>query len=205
MRRVACALKVGLGVALMPVTARAHLVETGFGAFYNGLAHVVLTPSDLLLVVGLALLAGQRGAGVARRVLLILPLAWLAGGALAAIGPWAGVSPSVSTLFTSLLTTLSFGLAGALIAFDLPLRPALIGVLAALLGLLHGVVNGATMVPGIAGALALAGAATAVFCLLSILSAEVSRLSAGWARTGVRVAGSWIAAAGVLSAGWLFR
>ena len=41
--------------------AQAHLVQTGFGDFYDGIAHVALTPADLLLVITVALLAGQRG------------------------------------------------------------------------------------------------------------------------------------------------
>lgn len=186
-----------LGAALAAAPAQAHLVETGFGAYYDGLAHVVLTPADLLVVLGLALLAGQRGAAVARPVLFILPLAWLAGGGLGAAWPALAV-PAVAT-------TLSFALAGALVALDAPMRRASVVLLAAALGFLHGLVNGATMAPGGAGTLALAGAVTAVFGLTSILSAEVTRLTAGWTRTAVRVVGSWIAAAGLLTIGWLAR
>ena len=46
--------------------AHAHLVETGFGAFYDGLAHVVMTPVDLLVGLAIALLAGQQGTQPAR-------------------------------------------------------------------------------------------------------------------------------------------
>jgi hypothetical protein len=69
----------------------------------------------------------------------------------------------------------------------------------------HGLVNGATMALGGASALALAGAVTAVFVLTTVVSAEVTRLTAGWTRTAVRVLGSWIAAAGLLTIGWLAR
>jgi len=54
-------LSTGLPLAVAAAPAHAHLVETGFGAFYDGLAHVVLTPADLLVVLAIALLAGQRG------------------------------------------------------------------------------------------------------------------------------------------------
>jgi hypothetical protein len=108
--RAACA----LGAALVAGPAQAHLVDTGFGAYYDGLAHVVLTPADLLVVLGLALLAGQRGAGVARTVLFILPLAWLAGGFVGTAWP--------SMALPAVATTLSFALAGALVALEARMR-----------------------------------------------------------------------------------
>lgn len=191
--RAACA----LGAALVAGPAQAHLVDTGFGAYYDGLAHVALTPADLLVVLGLALLAGQRGAGVARTVLFILPLAWLAGGFVGAGWP--------SMALPAVATTLSFALAGALVALEVRIRRAAVAGLAASLGLVHGLVNGGTMEPGGASALALAGAVTAVFVLTTVVSAEVTRLTAGWTRTAVRVLGSWIAAAGLLTIGWLAR
>lgn len=193
MIRAACA----PGVALVAGPAQAHLVDTGFGAYYDGLAHVALTPADLLVVFGLALLAGQRGAGVARPVLFVLPLAWLAGGIVGATWP--------SMALPAVATTLSFALAGALVALEARMRRAAVAALAAALGLVHGLVNGATMAPGGASTLALAGAVTAVFVLTTVVSAEVTRLTAGWTRTAVRVLGSWIAAAGLLTIGWLAR
>ncbi len=183
--------------ALAPLRAQAHLVQTGFGAFYDGLAHVALTPADLLVVVAVALLAGQRGTQAARWTLFALPIAWLAGSTLGARIPTDASLP--------LLTTLTFGIAGALVAIDAKLRAAAICAFAIVAGLLHGYVNGATMAPGGAGALALAGAVTAVFCVFAILSAQITVLRVGWTRIAVRVAGSWIAAAGVLMVGWLMR
>lgn len=181
----------------MALPAQAHLVETGFGAFYDGLAHVALTPSDLLVVVGLALLAGQRGTQAARWALLGLPAAWLVGGAVGAAFPADGTLP--------VLTTLSFGLAGALVAFNTRLPTVGVMAFAIAAGLLHGYVTGATMMPGGASALALAGAVTAAFCLFAILSGQITTVSAAWARIAVRVAGSWLSAAGVLMLGWLAR
>jgi hypothetical protein len=177
--------------------AHAHLVNTGFGAFYDGLAHVALTPADLLIVVALALLAGQRGKRAARYALFALPIAWLAGGIVGARWPSAGALP--------LLTTLSFAIAGALVALNAKVRDVGVAALAVAAGVLHGLVNGATMAPAGASALALGGAITAIFCLSAILSAEVTALPVGWPRIVVRVAGSWIAAAGLLMLGWLAR
>lgn len=177
--------------------AHAHLVETGFGAFYDGVAHVALTPVDVLVVLALALLAGQRGRRAGRFALAALPLAWLAGGLVGARWPALGAIP--------LWTTATFLLAGLLVALSARVPDALVAGFAIAAGLLHGIVNGATMGPGGASGLSLAGAVSVVFCLTAIVAAEVTALPAGWPRIVVRVAGSWIAAAGVLMLGWLAR
>jgi hydrogenase/urease accessory protein HupE len=186
-----------LVLASTALPAHAHLVETGFGAFYDGMAHVVLTPSDLLVVVALALLAGQRGTTAARWALAALASAWLAAGAIGAALPMEAALP--------VLTTLSFGLAGALVALNTRLPVAGVAALACAAGLVHGYVNGATMMPGGASALSLAGAVTAAFCLFTILSAQITTVRAAWGCIAVRVAGSWLSAAGILMLGWLAR
>ena len=183
------------GLAASPV--HGHLVETGFGAFYDGLAHVAVTPADLLVVVAIALLAGQRGRDAARLALFALPVAWFAGGLVGARWPEATAWP--------LWTTLTFAVAGSLVALNARIRDVGVAALAIAAGLLHGLVNGATMVPGGSVGLALAGAVCAIFFLTAILAAEVTALPAGWPRIVVRVAGSWIAASGLLMFGWLVR
>jgi hydrogenase/urease accessory protein HupE len=183
--------------AVVAAPAHAHLVETGFGAFYDGIAHVAVTPADLLVVVALALFAGQRGTRAARYALYALPVAWLIGGAFGARWPAAAAMP--------LLTTLSFAVAGALVALDVRLRDVVVAALAVAAGLLHGLVNGATMAPAGGVGLALAGAVTAIFFVTAVLAAEVTALPAGWPRIAVRVAGSWVAASGLLMFGWLAR
>ena len=69
-------------------------------------------------------------------------------------------------------------------------------------GMYHLVLAPEDLLPVIA--LALLGVATAVFVLFSLVSGLVVRLEALWARTAVRVAGSWIAAVGLLMLGWAF-
>jgi urease accessory protein len=186
---------VALASVLFASAAEAHLVETGFGAFYDGIAHLAMTPSDLLMALALALLAGQRGTAAARWALFALPLAWLMGGLAGANWPGAGPLP--------LWTTLSLLLAGALVALGARVRNMGIAMLAIPAGTLHGFANGATM--GSVSALSLGGVATAVFCLVAIVAAEVTALPAGWPCIAVRVAGSWIAAAGLLMLGWLAK
>jgi hydrogenase/urease accessory protein HupE len=181
--------------AFAAVPAHAHLVETGFGAYYDGVVHLALTPSDLLVVVALALLAGQRGTQAARSGLFALPVAWLVGGALGTVFP--------ANVTLPVVTTLTFGIAGALVALDAKLKPNAVALLAAAAGLLHGYVNGASLQNP--SALTLAGAVTAAFCLFAILAAQVTTIRAGWGRIALRAAGSWVAAAGLLMLGWLTR
>jgi hydrogenase/urease accessory protein HupE len=197
MRRVAAPKTIIVLSAVVAAPAHAHLVETGFGAFYDGIAHVAVTPADLLVVIALALLAGQQGTRAARYTVFALPVAWLAGGLIGA--GW----PSVAGL--PLLSTLSFALAGALVALNARIRDVGVIALATVAGMLHGFANGVTMAPAGVGGLVLGGVISAIFFLTAVLSAEVTALPAGWPRIVVRVAGSWIAATGLLMLGWLAR
>lgn len=176
----------------------AHLMNTGLGPFYDGLLHLFVTPEDLLPVIALSLLAGLRGPAHGRRVLLALPLAWLAGTALGRAVAHVGILPIAAAVLTIAL--------GALVAADRALSPGAAGVLAVALGLLHGAWNGAELAlsgPGAAGTAL--GVATAIFVLVALTAALVSSLGAPTARIVVRVAGSWIAAAALFMLGWALR
>jgi urease accessory protein len=197
MRRTAAFKIIVALVAFVATPARAHLVETGFGAFYDGIAHVAVTPTDLLVALALALFAGQQGTRAARYTVVVLPVAWLVGGIIGTYWPSMGAFP--------LLTTLSFALAGALVALDAKIHDNGVAAFAIAAGVLHGFVNGVTMAAGEVGGLALAGTVSAIFFLTVMLAAEVTALPAGWPRIVVRVAGSWIAATGMLMLGWLAR
>src|SRR5262249_60944076 len=49
-------------IVLIPTPAAAHLNSTGLGPVYDGGAHFLASPEDLLAVFALGLLAGARGA-----------------------------------------------------------------------------------------------------------------------------------------------
>ena len=185
------------GILSLTTTAEAHLVQTGFGTFYDGIAHLFITPSDLLLVIGLALLGGLRGRATSRGVLVVVPPAWLAAGVIG-MG-WPDAMPPDWAM------GLTVGLVGALVLSDarVPRGPVILG--SGLIALFHGFVNGATMAPGGADWLALVGASFAVFVIISLLSAAVAGLTSGWPRVVVRVAGSWMVAITILMIGWAFH
>jgi hydrogenase/urease accessory protein HupE len=174
----------------------AHLVTTGLGAFYDGLGHLFLTPEDLLPLVALALLVGLRGAPHGRAALLAVPAAWIVGGLL---GLGLGIGPP------SAWASLSFVVVGGLVAADarLPLQATL--GLSIVLGLFHGLQNGAAMADSGLGVRGLLGIVTSVFVLIALAAAFVSRLERPAARIAVRVAGSWVVAIGLFFLGWSLR
>jgi hydrogenase/urease accessory protein HupE len=185
------------GMLLLPAGADAHLVNTGLGPFYDGVSHFALTPEDLLPALAMALLAGLRGARAGRLALFALPGAWLAGG-------FAGLAHPAAVATTALTAT-SFLLLGGLVAADARLRPGWVVAVAIVLGLVHGYFNGSAMAEARLGILGLAGIVSALFVIAALAAALVVALRAPWTRIAVRVAGSWIAAAGLLLLGWSLR
>jgi hydrogenase/urease accessory protein HupE len=177
--------------------AEAHLNSTGMGPFYDGLVHFLLSPEDIIPVFALALLAGLRGATYGRRTLFTLPIAWFLGALAGLSAVTASPHPFVAAAWFLLL--------GGLLAADAKLSLRMTTAIAALLGLYHGYLNGEGMGGFETAAIALLGLVFAVFVLIALAAAFVVRLRAQWARIAVRVAGSWIAASGLLMLGWAVR
>ena len=183
---------VALGLVVGPEPAEAHLVTTGLGPVYDGLVHFALAPEDLVPALALAALAGLPGSADGRRVLLLLPIGGLLG-------------LSISRAPSPLLPVASFLLLGGLVAADTRLPLAATGALALGVGLLHGYVHGVAMArPGL-GALGVVGIVVCVFTLTALAASLVVPLRTVWARVAVRVAGSWVAAVGLLLGGWALR
>ena len=203
MRRAArlkswCSMSLGILflMILCPVRAEAHLNSTGMGPVYDGLLHFLQSPEDVIPVLALALFAGLRGAAHGRWALFVLPAAWLLGGLVGLASTSSG---------NSILTVVSFLLLGGLVAADARLSLRATTVIAALLGLQHGYLNGAGMEqPGI-GVVALLGVVFMVFIFVAFSTALVVSLRWPWTRIAVRVAGSWIVASGLLMLGWNLR
>jgi urease accessory protein len=157
--------------------------------------HPVTALEHALPIFALGLLAGQQGARTARWVLLVFPLALLLGAVLAPAAP--------ALSWVPVLNRASFALLGALVAcaWRLPL-PVVIG-LAALFGLSHGYENGSALTPEVVVQLFVPGVTLIGFVAVAVVSAATLALSARaeWLRVAVRVAGSWIAAIGILMIG----
>jgi urease accessory protein len=179
-------------------SAQAHLMNTGFGPFYDGLTHLFVTPEDLLPVIALALLAGLRGPRFGRAVLFALPVAWLVGSAAGLL-----LAPHITLPVAEIFVTIALG---ALLAADCPLPVAFVASLAILLGLIRGILNGSELANNpSSGQMATAGVAVALFVAVSLLAGQAASVRTLWARVAVRVAGSWIVAIGLLMLGWAMR
>jgi urease accessory protein len=155
-------------------SAHAHLMNTGFGPFYDGLTHLFVTPEDGLPVIAIALLAGLRGPRFGRAVLFALPVAWLVGSAAGLL-----LAPPVTMLVAETIVTIALG---ALLAADRPLPLAAVAGLAILLGLLHGILNGSELPKtNASGQISAAGVAAALFVVVSPLADRPSRCVSRWA------------------------
>ena len=186
-----------IGCLAAATPAQAHLMNSGFGPFYDGLAHPLLSPEDLLPALAMILLAGLGGARHGRFVLATLPLAWLAGMA----GGWAIGLPGAPAWLTAVVTALL----GTLVASDPRLPLTLVVAIAAALGALHGYDNGGDLAATTGALLAIIGIACSLFAITSLVAGQVAVLKAPWARLAVRISGSWIAAVGMLMFGWSMK
>jgi len=183
-------------LTLWPLNAQAHLISTGLGSVYDGIIHFALTPEDLIPAIALALFAGLRGKDQARRVIFVLPLSWLLAGFL---GTLTAVPPPASLAWLPLL------LVGGMVATDLRLSLGATSVVAILLGAFLGYTNGAAMAQAGPGLRAVLGISATVFVATTLVAALVAAWHSGWIRIAWRVAGSWIAAGGLLLLGWSLR
>lgn len=148
-------------------------------------------------VLALALLAGLRGADHGRRALFVLPVTWLLGGLLG--------TTAFATSGSAVSAAICILLLGGLLAADAKLSLGVTTALAGLLGLSRGYLNGSGMGQLGVAVPAFLGLGSVVFVLVALAAAVAASLRAQWARIAVRVAGSWIAASGLLMLGWAVR
>ena len=154
-----------------------------------------MTPEDLIPALAIALFAGLRGAAPGRRALFVLPLAWFAGGL------WAYSFDGLPTLPVA---AISFFILGVLVAADLNLSQKWFTAIVIAVGVVHGVFNGVALKEN-AGVLGLIGIMATLFVIVAIVSALVVSFKQSWTKIVVRVAGSWVAAMGMLMFGWMMR
>lgn len=195
-RRLAASLTM---IALAPATAEAHLVQSGMGPVYDGISHFGLSPEDFLPVIGLAFLAGLRGPRQARWTMAALTAAWLAGGALSLGGL------TLQPIILPALTATLFLVVGGLLAANAEVPPHLCAGLATVLGIVRGAADMAGVSTSPSHVLALIGMSMSVFAAFALAASVTLPLQRLWMIVAARVSGSWLAALGLLFAGWILR
>lgn len=187
----------GFVTLLSPESAKAHLVSSGLGPFYDGVTHLLVSPDDLLGVIALSLLAGLNSKGHGRHLLFLLPAAWIVGGSFGLLKTAEVLAPVASAISVLVI--------GLLVATDVRLgRSALFG-LASAFGVFHGYLNGTLAAQEGLGIAGIAGIVVAVFVAVALLASVAATLRVYWMRIAARVAGSWITAIGMLMAGWALK
>jgi urease accessory protein len=183
-----------IGLVSFAASADAHSTVKGVGDLYAGLLHVLTALEHVLPFIALSLLAGQRGLKArAEAVLLVFPVALMAGAACAL---WLPPVPGLA--FFNVASAI---LLGGLVAAAWPLPGAVFYGLVVIFGVSHGFANGEAISGSIKAYLFILGiglAGLAVLAYGTLMVDFLLRRKAGWITIAVRVAGSWIAAIGVL-------
>jgi urease accessory protein len=173
----------------LPVAVAAHPIK-GVGDFYSGMLHPLTALEFLLSWIALALFAGQQGRKTALLALAIFPSALVLGAVLGTVVASPAWLPAMNLVLIPIL-----GLA-VVLAISFP-TPATV-ILIALVGLLHGLANGAEITAPVSPWRFIPGLATIAVFVLAYGIGLVRSIKKPWTRIAVRVAGSWITAAGIM-------
>jgi urease accessory protein len=183
-RRAGC-----VTLAVFSQAAAAHGSVQGLGSFFSGAVHPLFEPVQLIALVALGLLIGQRGLATTRPAALSFVVgAWL--GLLAAMF---GVAAATDAFLLA-----GAGLIGLAVLTATPLPRALVATVAAAVGLGVGLGSGPEAVDGAARVIMLLGTALGVCVWMFNVVGLVHGAKRPWLRIGVRVVGSWITASAVL-------
>jgi urease accessory protein len=189
-KKIASAAGLALLILLcLPTVVAAHPMK-GVGDFYSGMLHPLTALEFLLSWVALAMFAGQQGRKTALLTLAIFPSALVLGASLGTVVPAPAWLPAMNLVLIPIL-----GLA-VVLAISFP-TPATV-ILVAIVGLLHGLANGAEITAPVSPWRFIPGLATIAVLVLAYGIGLVRSLHKPWTRIAVRVAGSWIAAAGMM-------
>lgn len=183
----------GLSALTLLASAEAHAVYQGAGDFYAGMLHPLTSPEHVLPMLVLGALAGQNDRKRCEFVLWVFPAAMAAGACIALSVP--------DLRGVVLFNGVSAVLLGSLLAAAFTLPSWLILILSVAFGLTHGYANGLAIMGQIRPGVFIAGMVAASFILIAYAVAATSfllRLRPTWIAIAVRVAGSWVAAIGLL-------
>jgi urease accessory protein len=174
---------------IFPSSALAHPMK-GVGDFYAGMLHPMTSVECVLPIIALSLLAGQQNRRTAIGILLSFPIA-------SVLGAWLGIVLTVSPL-VAVINTAAMAVLGILVALNRTLPLQISVILSAVLGVTVGLANGGELTSDTSAYRFIPGLAVVGLLLISYGIGLVRSLNMPWAKIGVRVTGSWIAAVGIL-------
>jgi hydrogenase/urease accessory protein HupE len=175
----------------LPATARAHAPIAGLGDFVNGIVHPLVTPSHLLILIGLGLLIGQHTP-------LKLKMPALIFGVFSALALLLTTTSIIQTVYVPVLIAIALA-AGILVALEKKLPPLAAAVLVAVAALAIGLDSGVTSNSKATIAKSLIGtwiSLIVILCDVAIYAAFATKKE--WMKVGLRVLGAWIIAVAVL-------
>jgi hypothetical protein len=191
-----------LAVYLIPASANAHTALLGVGGFWSGVAHLLTSPDQLALLLGLAIWTSFHDARLGARVvghdarlgarvvgasfLAVLAGAWIGAGIFA--GTRLNLAPAGAALM------MVVGLAGAI-----RLRVGAVPLIS--LALVAGLACGAASADAVSGlsvSLFSLGGSIAAASVLSYALLAARRLESEWGGVARRAGASWIAAIGLM-------
>lgn len=175
---------------IYPATAEAHLAVKGLGEIGNGALHPLITPAHVLILLGLGLLIGQQVPFTLKRPMLALAASSAIGLALTATGWIPGVPQP-------LLIALALAI-GALVAVGKSPHRHVIHALCILAAVGIGLDSGLEDRPWV-----VAKVLTGTWLSINVVTGYVALCASNgadkaWAKTGIRVLGSWIFAISLL-------
>lgn len=185
--RLLCA--AGLAISARP--GWAHTTK-GVGDFHAGFLHPLTAPEHIIAFVALGILASQQG----RSGLRALAFFWIAGAIGATSALWI---PALTII--DLINIASMIAIGGMIAANLPYPAIILYPLATLIGLSHGLANGAAIEPPLKSYLFIPGYVVSSITAVGfglVATDWLLQRKIGWVEIAVRVAGSWIAAIAIL-------
>lgn len=189
--RIRGALLLAILVAF-PSAAQAHSIGKNVGDFYWGFLHPITSLESILPLIALGLLAGQQGARKA---------GWMIGHFATGIvvGPLLALSMGTPEL-ASWVNMGSFIVLGVLLALGRSWPLGLLSGLSLLFGLTQGWSNAAEMSQASARFLYASGMIAGAYLVVLLLAAAAVNVqkSPEWQRIAVRIAGSWVAAIGLM-------
>jgi urease accessory protein len=180
----------GGSLPLVPGTALAHAPLGGPETFASALLHPLLVPAHLIAVAALALLAGQHDPSSRRT----LARAYAGGLVLG----FAAMVAAFATQLSGEAVLAGTALAGGAVALARPLPWPAAAALASATGFALAMDSPPNVIRVEEANLLLVGTFCGATLLFSIIAAASSGLSRPWQRTGVRILGSWIAAAALM-------